>query len=175
MSGALRYVRRCERLSLIGMIVLFLVGAFVSSAAHAQTASTDEQQILELQQKYRNAVDTLDPKLIDEIWSHDTPVSFIHPLGTDEGFEAIQSDIFGKTMGLFSKRDLLFNTAAVHVYCDSAWSEVTWTFHAVWKDSGESITTQGRETQIFLRENGVWRLVHVHYSGLPVAVAKKGV
>jgi ketosteroid isomerase-like protein len=143
--------------------------------ALAQSASVNKDQIRQLQQKYRESVNTLDPRLINEIWSHDTPVSFIHPLGTDDGLDAIQSDIFGKTMGLFSSRELLFDTTVIHVYGSTAWSEINWTFHAVWKDSGKPVTTHGRETQIYLRESGVWHLVHVHYSGPPTRVVKKGV
>ncbi|MGA3373394.1 MAG: nuclear transport factor 2 family protein [Terracidiphilus sp.] len=143
--------------------------------AFAQSVSAGEDQIRQLQQKYRESVNTLAPRLINEIWSHDTPVTFIHPLGTDDGLDAIQSDIYGKTMGLFSSRELLFDTAVIHIYGNTAWSEINWTFHAVWKDSGKPVTTQGRETQIYLRENGVWHLVHVHYSGPPTQVVKKGV
>jgi len=143
--------------------------------ARAQNDSFEENQIRQLQEKYRQSVDTLDQKLIDEIWSHDQPVSFIHPLGTDEGLDAIKADVYGKTMGMFSKRELLFESSAIHVSGDSAWSELTWTFHAMWRDSGEPVTTRGRETQIFLKESGVWHFVHVHYSGLATAIVKKGV
>lgn len=141
----------------------------------AQRASTDEDRIGALQEKYRESVDSLDPKTIDEIWSHDQPVSFIHPLGTDDGLAAIKADIYGKTMDMFSKRELLFDTSAIHVVGNSAWSEIAWTFHAVWKESGKAVTTHGRETQIFLKENGHWHIVHVHYSGPPIKIPEKGV
>jgi ketosteroid isomerase-like protein len=142
--------------------------------ALAQSTSADEDQIRQLQQKYRESVNTLDARLINEIWSHDTPVSFIHPLGTDDGLDAIQADIYGKTMGLFSSRELQFDKAVIHVYGNTAWSGINWTFHAIWKDSGKLVTTQGRETQIYLRESGVWHLVHVHYSGPPMQDVQKG-
>ena len=32
----------------------------------------------------------------------------------------------------------------------------------------------GRETPIYHKEEGAWRIVHVHYSGLPVTGAMKG-
>jgi hypothetical protein len=39
---------------------------------------------------------------------------------------------------------------------------------------GQKITTTGRETQIYSKESGGWRIVHVHYSGPPVIGALKG-
>jgi ketosteroid isomerase-like protein len=145
------------------------------AAVYGQAAPSDEAQIDSLLTKYRQSVDTLDPALITEIWSSDLPVSFIHPLGTDEGLDQIRSDIFGTIMGMFSKRDLLFDTTTIHVHGDCAWVEITWTFHAVWKDSGEPVTTNGRESQVLIREDGKWHIVHVHYSGPPTKIVKKGV
>lgn len=158
---------------LTGLIACIVLLAGV--AGYGQSVPADEAQIDSLLAKYRQSVDTLDPALITEIWSNDLPVSFIHPLGTDEGLDQIRADIFGKIMGMFSRRDLVFDTRTIHVHGDSAWVEITWTFHAVWKDSGEAVTTNGRETQVLVRENGAWHIVHVHYSGLPAKLVKKGV
>ncbi len=155
---------------LIACVVLF-----AGVTAYGQSTSADEAQIDSLLAKYRQSVDTLDPALITEIWSNDLQVSFIHPLGTDEGLDQIRADIFGKIMGMFSKRDLTFDTRTIHVNGDSAWVEITWTFRAVWKDSGKPVTTKGRETQVLVRENGAWHIVHVHYSGPPTEIVKKGV
>jgi ketosteroid isomerase-like protein len=154
-----------------------LLAAFLAlpSKAQAQSASPDEVKIGALLAKYRQSVDSLDPALISEIWSSDLPVSFVHPLGTDQGLNQIKSDIFGNIMGMFSKRDLTFDTTAIHVNGDSAWVEITWTFHATWKDSGQPVTTQGRETQVLVREHGDWHIVHVHYSGPPTTIVRKGV
>jgi hypothetical protein len=155
--------------------VLFAMLFVFLSAAYGKSPASDEIQIRSVLAKYRQSVDTLDPALISEVWSSDLPVSFIHPLGTDENLDQIKADIYGKVMGMFSKRDLNFDTTVIHVNGDSAWVEITWTFHAVWKDKGEPLTTQGRETQVMVREKGAWRLVHVHYSGLPTTIVRKGV
>jgi ketosteroid isomerase-like protein len=155
--------------------VLCAVFLGFAGKVEAQSASPDEVKINAVLAKYRQCVDTLDPALISEIWSSDLPVSFVHPLGTDEGLSQIKTDIFGNIMGMFSKRNLIFDTTAIHVNGDSAWVEITWTFHAVWKDSGEALTSNGRETQVLVREQGDWRLVHVHYSGPPVTMVREGV
>jgi ketosteroid isomerase-like protein len=163
-----------RQVTVIGTIVIAALVTF-ADAAFGRSLPSDEAQIRTVLAEYRQSVDTLDPALISEVWSGDLPVSFIHPLGTDDGLDQIKADIFGKVMGMFSKRDLIFDTTAIHVNGDSAWVEITWTFHAVWKDTGEQLTTQGRESQVLVREKGAWRLVHVHYSGLPTTIVRKGV
>ncbi len=167
--------RRIHQSSRLAAGVLFAMLFVLLGTAHGKSSGSDEIQIRSVLDEYRLSVDTLDPALISEVWSSDLPVSFIHPLGTDENLDQIKADIFGKVMGMFSKRDLNFDTTAIHLNGDSAWIEITWTFHAVWKDTGEPLTTQGRETQVMVREKGAWRLVHVHYSGLPTTIVRKGV
>ena len=167
--------RRIHQSSRLAAGVLFAMLFVFLGTAHGKSPASDEIRIRSVLDKYRQSVDTLDPALISEVWSSDLPVSFIHPLGTDENLDQIKADIFGKVMGMFSKRDLNFDTTAIHLNGDSAWIEITWTFHAVWKASGEPLTTQGRETQVMVREKGAWRLVHVHYSGLPTTIVRKGV
>ena len=151
-----------ERRSTI-LILVFALFLAVSTAFGAQS-STDEQQLRTVLDKYAEAVDTLDADLISSIWSHSPEVSFIHPRGTAVGFEQIRDDFYRDTMGLFSKRELILGKPVLHVYGDAAWSEMSWTFHAKLKD-GSEISTTGRETQIYHKEDGAWRIVHVHYSG----------
>jgi calcium/calmodulin dependent protein kinase II association protein len=39
-----------------------------------------------------------------------------------------------------------------------------WIFRATMRKDGSAVTTHGIETQVYRRESGKWRLVHVHYS-----------
>ena len=160
---------RCRSLLAFGQpIWLIMMCAAAVRPAVSQLAGPDEQQIRDLQQRYVLSVDRVDLTLAAQVWSHDPGVTFIHPLGTDHGFEQISSDIYLGIMGkLFSSRDLVIHEPAIHVYGDAAWSEMTWTFHATRMD-GTAVTTEGRESQVYHRENGVWRIVLVHYSGPPV-------
>jgi ketosteroid isomerase-like protein len=152
----------------------FLVVACCAAAsAQISTATQNEAQLHKLQNQYVEAVDKLDFTLVDAIWSHNPEVSFIHPRGTAVGFEQIRDGFYRDTMGLFVQRDLRLENPVLHIDGDSAWSEMTWTFHATLKD-GQKITTTGRETQIYHKEEGHWRIVHVHYSGPPVTGALKG-
>jgi hypothetical protein len=50
-------------------------------------------------------VDTVDLKLLAQIWSHSPDVTFIYPLGEEHGFDAIEQHVFEKVMGgMFSAR-----------------------------------------------------------------------
>ena len=115
--------------------------------------------------QYAQAIDTVDLKLLAQIWSHSPDVSFIYPLGEEHGFEAIEQHVFEKVMGrMFSTRDLKMHDVMIYVNGDSAWSEFHWEFHATLRKDGSAVTTHGVETQVYRKENGQWRLVHVHYS-----------
>lgn len=59
-------------------------------------------------------------------------------------------------------------------YGDTAWSEFYWDFAAKLRKDGSPLVTHGRETQIYRKEQARWRLVHVHYSGMPVTGAGQG-
>ena len=161
---------RIRRTTVLAMILA--VSLLPVSEGRAQSA-TDDQQLHALLDNYATAVDTLDPNLIGSIWSHSPDVSFIHPRGTAIGFDQIRDDFYKNTMGLFSRRELILEKPAIHSYGETAWSEMTWTFHASFQ-SGQQITTSGRETQIYRKENGNWRIVHVHYSGPPDTRPLKG-
>jgi ketosteroid isomerase-like protein len=134
----------------------------------------DLEQIQQVVRDYVEAVERLDLELARNVWSNSPEVSFIHPRGTEHGREQIIANFYTKTMGMFSKRKLLPANMDIHLYNDTAWSEFTWTFHATVKDGGQSITTKGRETQVYHKESGSWRLMHVHYSGMPETGKLKG-
>ena len=44
-------------------------------------------------------MDTVDLKLLSQIWSHSPEVSFIYPLGEKHGFDAIEQQVFKNLMG----------------------------------------------------------------------------
>jgi Xaa-Pro aminopeptidase len=126
----------------------------------------DENLIRAQIARYAKSVEDLDLDLAAQVWWDSPDVSFIHPLGHDHGFEQIKADIYQKIMGgLFSERHLSPHDIAIHVYGDSAVAEFYWDFNARMKKDGSAVTTHGRETQVYERKQGQWRLVHVHYSG----------
>jgi Xaa-Pro aminopeptidase len=141
-------------------------GSGSNDDAARRDAASDINEIKSQIAKYAKSIDDLDLDLAAQVWWDSPEVSFIHPLGHDRGFDQIKQDIYQKIMGgLFSERHLSPRDITVHLYGDSAVVEFYWDFNAKMKKDGSSITTHGRETQIYERKQGVWRLVHVHYSG----------
>ena len=147
--------------------VAFLLPVYACGqvAPDPAAAAVDNLAIHHLLGEYAQAVDTVDLKLLAQIWSHSPDVSFIYPLGEEHGFDAIEQHVFEKVMGgMFSARDLKMHDEAIYVNGNSAWSEFRWDFHAILRKDGSAVTTHGVETQVYRKEEGRWRLVHVHYS-----------
>ena len=137
--------------------------------------TADREQIRSLISKYAQSIDSADVNLAAEIWLNSPDVSFIHPLGHERGFAEIKKNVYQHLMGdTFSERKLTTHDISVHVYGDSAVAEFYWDFVAKFRKDGSALTTHGRETQIYHRENGDWRLLHVHYSGMPAANQREG-
>ena len=153
------------RIPIAAITLLLPVFACGQTASDAATASADNLAVRHLLDQYAQAVDTVDLKLLAQIWSHSADVSFIYPLGEEHGFDAIARNVFEKVMGgMFSERDLKTHDVMIYVNGDSAWSEFRWDFHATLRTDGSAVTTHGVETQVYRKERGAWRLVHVHYS-----------
>jgi ketosteroid isomerase-like protein len=145
-----------------------------ASSQQTQPAKTDrasdKNEIRELISKYARSIDGADTTLASQVWLDSPDVSFIHPLGHEHGFEQIKENMYRHLMGkLFSERKLTPRDISVHVYGDAAWAEFYWDFAAKLRKDGSPIATHGRETQVYRRTADGWRLVHVHYSGMPVA------
>jgi Xaa-Pro aminopeptidase len=134
---------------------------------------SESDAIKNLIAKYAKSVDDADTALAAEVWLDSPDVSFIHPLGHEHGFEQIKQNVYKRLMGeIFSERKLSVHDIAVHVYGDAAQAEFYWDFVAKFRKDGSPITTHGRETQLYHKEQSRWRLVHVHYSGMPVAAER---
>ena len=147
----------------------------VSQELQPRDDTADRQQIRDLIAKYTQSIDTADVNLAAGVWLDSPDVSFIHPLGHEHGFAEIKKNVYQHLMGdTFSERKLTAHEISVHVYGDSAVAEFYWDFAAKLKKDGSPLTTHGRETQMYHRENGAWRLIHVHYSGMPAAIQREG-
>jgi ketosteroid isomerase-like protein len=149
---------------ILPVAIVFLITAWATAQADAGPAP-DVMAIHHLIDQYTKAVDTVDLNLLSQIWSHSPEVSFIYPMGEEHGFDAIEQRVFQDVMrGMFSARDLVTQGVAIQVNGNAAWSEFHWVFRATMRKDGSAVTTNGVETQIYRKESGNWRLVHVHYS-----------
>jgi ketosteroid isomerase-like protein len=149
-------------------------GSTAQGDTYARDNASEGEQIKRQIARYAESIDKADAALASQIWSNSQEVSFIHPLGHEHGFEQIKKNVIESLMGgLFSERKLSIHDVSVHVYGDAAWAEFYWDFAAMKKD-GSAVNTHGRETQIYHKEMSEWRLVHVHYSAMPVTGPSRG-
>jgi ketosteroid isomerase-like protein len=74
----------------------------------------------------------------------------------------------------FSDRRLTVRDVAVRVSGDSAWAEFYWDFSATFRNDGKPLRTTGRESQVYRWTEDGWRIVHVHYSRMPVTGQREG-
>lgn len=180
-SVSVARTRGCQGItSWTALIFFILTIASLNEAVAQQTMPSKDdtvavQAVKDLIAQYAESVDKADTTLAIQIWLDSTDDSFIHPRGHEHGRDQIIKNFYGETMGAnFSERKLIPRDISVHVHGDTAWSEFYWDFQAKLKKDGTPITTHGRESQIYYKEHGEWRLVHVHYSGMPVSGERRG-
>ncbi|HKW35007.1 MAG TPA: aminopeptidase P N-terminal domain-containing protein [Candidatus Acidoferrum sp.] len=147
----------------------------VGEDSNASPSSGAVEEIMNLIAKYTKSIDAADPNLASQVWWDSPEASFIHPLGHEHGFEQIKENVYKRLMGgMFSKRKLSAHDIAVQVLGDAAVAEFYWDFSAKLRKDGSPIATHGRETQVYRKTQEGWRLVHVHYCGMPVAAEGQG-
>jgi ketosteroid isomerase-like protein len=135
----------------------------------------DGKAIKGLIAKYAKSIDDADTALAATIWSSSPQVSFIHPRGHERGWKAVKENVYENLMGkTFSERKLTAKNIEVQVYGDTAVATFYWDFAAKMRGGGPVLKTQGRETQVYHKDEHGWALVHVHYSGMPVTGKREG-
>jgi ketosteroid isomerase-like protein len=156
-------------------LVLVVVIAISDGGAAQGQDSTDQKAVRGQVQNYVESINKGDTALGARVWATTPDVSFIHPRGTERGWEQVKQNFYEKTMGPFTERTLkVVGDVAVHTYGKAATAIFEWDFVARMKD-GTPIHTTGRETQVYAKlVGGDWRLVHVHYSGMPVTANREG-
>ena len=138
-------------------------------------ASDETASVKERVAQYTRSIDACDTTLASQVWRGSPADTFIHPLGHEHGFEQIQRNIYQNLFGkVFSERKLTAHDINVDVMGDAAVAEFYWDFIATFRKDGKQLTTHGRETQVYSKLNGEWRLAHVHYSGMPLANPSQG-
>jgi ketosteroid isomerase-like protein len=124
--------------------------------------------------QYCQGVNTLERDTVRQLWARQHDVSFLHPRGHSRGFDHVWAGFYQETMGRFSTRQLKVRSLSPHRIGDAAWVEFYWVFDAVFASDGTPHHTEGRETQVLVQEDGMWKLVHVRYSSMPVSGDREG-
>ena len=138
-------------------------------AASCSRPVDDQRAIREQVANYTKALDTGDLGLAARVWWDTTDVSAITPMGHSHGWEEVKG-MYQFFADNFTDRHLQARDIAVHLMGDTAWAEYNWHFDAKIKANGMEIHSEGRESEVFRKIDGGWRIVHIHYSGPAMAI-----
>lgn len=150
-----------------------------SSVKNEQTTiSTSNQQdknlVLDVVNKYTESVNIGDkqPELIETLWEHSPNVSNINIRGHQKGFDDIKKNFYAPIFAVLKDRNLRMVTnerePGVYIFNNTAVVEFYWELNAITIDGNKPVHMFGRETHVMRKINGEWKLVHLHYSGMPV-------
>lgn len=149
-------------------LAIALILSCAASGQRADDANAAKDAVRQQIAKYTAALGAASIDLASQVWRTSADVSFIHPAGHAHGWKEVRAiySFFGSS---FSERKLTVRDVSVHVKGETAWAEFYWHFAAVLSRDGSAVQTDGRETQIYEKAGNRWQLVHVHYSGPPMA------
>ncbi len=127
-----------------------------------------KEEVRARMQDYFDMVSNLDFDIAKSLWA-DGDVSIIAPRGHFFGAESIANDFLKRSFSSFQSRKLSSLSEVINIYGESSANvQLYWKFDT--KDAkGVEHSGRGRETLIFEKIEGVWKLVHVHYSRMPEA------
>ena len=129
-----------------------------------QAAATAEAEVRDVNQKFYQALESLDLEAMEGVWLHHDLVRCVHPgwpmLAGWESVRESWEEIFRNTESmLVSTRDL-----ALHIEGGVGW--VTCTERVTSKRADRSETALVQATNLFLRRDGEWKMVLHHASPL---------
>jgi hypothetical protein len=164
---------------LIAFSTFLSINILVNSQSTGQNSQTvnysksDSILFNSLITQYLRSINQADTALAQKFWSQTPEISFINPRGTEYGWNGIKN-IYNMFRDNFTERKLSADRIKFANYGEFAWLEFSWVFDATMKVMNKTIQTRGRETQVWRKINNEWRLVHVHYSGMPVTGQGQG-
>jgi ketosteroid isomerase-like protein len=101
-----------------------------------------------------------DSGLLAEIWSHNTDVTTMHPIGGRQvGWDAVRAS-FGQVAGLASAGQVGLKDQLIQVAGDMAYEVGIEQGNITL--AGERVMIEHRVTNIYRREAGAWKIVHHH-------------
>jgi ketosteroid isomerase-like protein len=124
------------------------------------TAEAEVQQASDQFYAALNAMVNGDASPMAEIWSHESNVSTMHPLGGREnGWDAVRASWEGAAQAI-SQGSVEVSDLEVHDLGDVAYTlDVE---HVDAKAGGRDIYSEVHATNIYRREGNAWKMVHHH-------------
>lgn len=135
----------------------------------------EKEKIQTRLEAYKQSINQSDTLLAKTFWHTAPEVSFIHPRGHETGWNGVRKGIYEMFGTRFTERNLKSFDETITFYGDMAILEFYWIFDATFAgDDPKQVQTKGRETQVLKKIDSTWRIVHVHYSGMPATGEREG-
>jgi len=157
-------------------LLVFLMALFMASNSFVQAGeqlSIDTIEIKNAIDQYVDSINKADPRIGGNIFLQSDSISFIHPKGYVKGWEKIEKNFYGMFEKTFTQRALKISNQDIQIYGNMAVVVFSWVFDATFND-GSPIQTKGRETQVYNKIDKEWKIVHIHYSNMPVTGERDG-
>lgn len=127
---------------------------------------TTQEQIKELIKKYQRLINNPSHELFDEIFAKNAFCTEIAIIDCYEGRESVYDNfIIGRLQKRFARIELIADSVTVNEISDDL-AIAIFKYHTDCnlREDGSPFGIAGIETQVYIKENGEWKLLHVHYS-----------
>lgn len=162
---------------LVNFIVVIIICGTYSTQSFGQNSQEDAERaaIRKVLDDYMTSINEADTTLGKKVFLTSDQVNFIHPRKHEKGWENIKSGIYEMFGSRFTKRDLKSTEEIITFFDNVAILEFYWVFDAIFNDEdATSLQTKGRETQVLKKYGDDWKIIHVHYSSMPVTGEREG-
>lgn len=140
----------------------------ISKALYPDEVENPEKEAVRKRMNdYLAMVSNIDEDIANGLWAKSEDISIITPRSQFFGLESIMNDFLRKAFSNFKYRKLSSLSEVINIYGDSANVQLYWNFDTI-DAQGVERQGRGRESLIFSKIDGEWRLVHVHYSPAPL-------
>ena len=126
----------------------------------------DIEDINETVNKYCLAVKTQDKDIFYNIFSKNKKCLLISIGTVYEGIDSIYNDFLGLIKKFYSKIELIKDEELKINFIDEKTAVIIFKYHTdcLLRENGEKFGINGVETQVLIKEEGSWKIVHIHYS-----------
>ena len=127
---------------------------------------TEKERLLQAVERYKKAIHTQKEEDFLPLWAENCENGLISPSGYYIGTESIYRDfLIGKIQAAYRQITLISQRVDVRIVSEEQAVVVfSYSTDCIRRDSGESFGIAGLETQVYCKEKGQWKLMHVHYS-----------
>ena len=126
----------------------------------------DNREIVELVNKYKLLVNTQSRALFEEVFASSNQCQLIAVSHHFMNRESIYNDfLMGAIRNSYSRIELISDDLVINQISDTL-ATVVFKYHTDCdlRETGEFYSISGLETQVLIKENNGWKILHIHYS-----------